>query len=286
MFTLNNIQNHTRRYVVLILALVGLISAATLLLSPARLASAQAVAPSWNITGNLNTGRVNHTATLLQNGKVMVAGGSNYYSGGGVLKSAELYDPSTGTWSYTGNLNTSRYNHAATLLPNGKVLVAGGYDGRPPNILNSAELYDPATGTWSLTGSLNTPRAGWLTATLLLNGKVLVVGGVNNNGVLTNSAELYDPATGMWTSTGNLNTDHLTHTATLLSNGKVLVAGVSTLVDDFFNFVNSAELYDSTTGMWSNTGSLNTARLLHTATLLPNGKVLFAGGDDFNCEVF
>ena len=115
--------------------------------------------------------RYAHTATLLPNGKVLVAGG---YNGGAVLSSAELYDPASGTWSATGSLTTARYGHTATLLPNGKVLVAGGYDG--VNVLSSAELYDPASGTWSATGSLTTARYGH-TATLLPNGKVLVAGG-------------------------------------------------------------------------------------------------------------
>jgi Galactose oxidase, central domain/Kelch motif len=243
------------------LALAG-ISLATLVLGPARLASAQVAASSWSYTGNLNTARVDHSATLLPDGKVLVAGG---YDNDNALNSAELYDPATGRWSITGNLNTAG-GGTATLLPNGKVLVTRG--------LNSPELYDPATGTWSITGKLNTAGGG--TATLLPNGKVLVAGGSDNHSFL-NRAELYDPATGTWSITGNLNTARVDHTATLLPNGKVLVAG------GFFNncssgcsALNSAELYDPATGTWSTTGNLNSAPQSHTATLLPNGKVLVA----------
>jgi N-acetylneuraminic acid mutarotase len=231
---------------------------------------------TWSTTGSLNTPRDSHTATLLQNGKVLVAGGFSCGPPPQVcsqLNSAELYDPVAGTWSSTGNLNTARDSHTATLLPNGIVLVAGGF--LNGGELNSAELYDPATGIWTSTGNLNIGRYRY-TTTLLQSGKVLVAGGVNSNGAL-NSAELYDPATGMWTSTGNLNTARELHTATLLYNGKVLVA--SGFVDFALGRVtNSAELYDPATGLWTMTGNLNQGRAFHTATLLTSGKVLVAGG--------
>src|SRR6266404_3642414 len=121
------------------------------LLGPARLASAQGAGPSWSYTGNLISANDAGTMTLLPNGKVLMMG-----------RSAELYDPASGTWSSTGNLTTAG-GGTATLLPNGKVLVAGGYLN---SLLNSAELYDPATGTWSITGNLNTARRD-NTATLL-----------------------------------------------------------------------------------------------------------------------
>src|SRR5437763_4719408 len=134
------------------------------------------------MTGSLATARNGHTATLLPNGKVLVAGGRN---GNSILASAELYDPPSGTWSATGSLATARFFHTATLLPNGKVLVAGGGN-------NSAELYDPASGTWSATGSLATARA-FHTATLLPNGKALVAGGFSSfSGGELASAELYN----------------------------------------------------------------------------------------------
>jgi N-acetylneuraminic acid mutarotase len=182
-------------------------------------------------------------------------------------------------WNNTGNLNTARRSHTATLLPNGKVLVAGGDGGFDDPILNSAELYDPATGTWSYTGNLTTGRSGH-TATLLPNGKILVAGG-NTSTIppsfgVANGAELFDPATGTWSTTGSLNTSHTGHTATLLPNGKVLVtAGWSGSFP-----VKSAELYDPDTATWTVTGGLTSARYWHTATLLENGKVLIVGGSD------
>jgi WD40 repeat protein len=138
-------------------------------------------------TGSLATARYFHTATLLPNGKVLVAGGGG---NSGYLASAELYDPATGTWTATGSLHTARWIHTATLLPNGKVLVAGGFD-----TLSSAELYDSASGTWTATGSLANPRFSH-TATLLPNGKVLVAGGELPYNVVLSSAELYDVGLG------------------------------------------------------------------------------------------
>ena len=147
-----------------------------------------------------------------------------------------LIDPS---WVTTGRLGTTRQFHTATLLPSGKVLVAGGeHNG---SSLSSAELYDPATGSWSRTGRLGTARS-FHTATLLPSGKVLVAGGEGSSGSL-NSAELYDPATGSWSSTGRLDTARSSHTATLLPSGKVLVAGGFGSSD----FLSRAELYDPAT---------------------------------------
>src|SRR5207244_8496182 len=130
----------------------------------------------------------------LQSGKVLVAGGLN--SNGFALSNAELYDPDNGIWTATGSLTTTRSQHTTTLLPNGKVLVAGGF-GR-----TSAELYDPASGTWTLTGSLpNTHNGRYAhTATLLPNGEVLVAGGSDTLA----TAELYDSASGTWTATGRM----------------------------------------------------------------------------------
>ncbi|HET9531418.1 MAG TPA: kelch repeat-containing protein [Blastocatellia bacterium] len=220
---------------------------------------------SWDFTGDLNTPRARHTATLLQNGKVLVVGGRN-------TDSAELYDHATGTWSSTGSLPLVCELHTATLLANGKVLVVGGFSSSRGffEFFSSAELYDPATGTWSLTDSLKTGRFGH-TATLLKNGKVLVAGG----SLSSNGAELYDPITGKWSITGSLITARRSHTATLLENGNVLIAGGENGAD----FIESAELYDPATEKWSSIAGLNQARLGHTATLLGNGMVLVAGGD-------
>jgi hypothetical protein len=143
----------------------------------------------------------------------------------------------TGAWSATGGMTTPRDDHTATLLPSGKVLVAGGCC-----TLASAELYDPATGTWSATGSMTTPHSA-VTATLLASGKVLIAGGSDSACRCSQaSAELYDPPTGAWAATGSMATGHLLHTATLLPSGKVLVAGGCCFAAGIE--AASAELYD------------------------------------------
>jgi Calx-beta domain/Galactose oxidase, central domain/Kelch motif len=264
----------------LILELIGFISVAIIAWKPLALAQ---VDPKWIPTGSLNMSRAGHTATLLPDGKILVVGGDfgpwDYGSDGSV----ELYDPTTGVWSITGSLKIPRLNHTATLLLNGKVLVAGGMT--IGGITNSAELYDPNTGTWSITGGLIAARYGH-TATLLQDGKVLVAGGSDDVDSTLASTELYDPVTGTWSVTGNLNASRIFHATTLLPNGEILVTGgytkehvsVGSTVYSVPVSLNGAELYDAATGTWNITASLNTARNSHTATLLPNGKVLVVAG--------
>jgi hypothetical protein len=195
------------------------------------------------------TARANFTATLLQNGKVLVAGGGNL-SGG--LSSTEIYDPLTAAWTSTGSMHLPRMIHTAVLLPNGKVLVAGGCNSDCGTAATAtAELYDPATGVWSFTGSMSTPRY-YFTATLLGTGKVLVTGGCSqiDCGAVTAVSELYDPSTGLWSRTGSLATARDLQTATLLANGNVLVAGGFTTSGASA----SAEVYNPSTGRWSSAG--------------------------------
>jgi N-acetylneuraminic acid mutarotase len=214
----------------------------------------------------LTFAREQHTATLLPDGKVLVAGG---YGNVGRLSSVELYDPAIGIWTSTGALAAERHGHTATLLPDGKVLVVGGFGQN--GSLSSVELYDPAAGEWIAAVPLRTAHR-WHTATLLSNGRVLVAGGYGSNGV-TNSAELYNPATRTWTATGTMTAGRIGHTATLLANGKVLVAGGYGA-----GFLASAEIYDPVTGTWTATRAMPASRQNFSATLLPNGKVLIAGG--------
>jgi hypothetical protein len=192
----------------------------------------------------------------------------------------ELYDPTNGTWSRTGDFKMARTG-PATRLQDSKVLVAGGLYNIEFPPLASAELYDGATGTWDQTASLAIARDG-NTMTLLQAGKVLVAGGGTFDLVRMRSAELYDPLTRRWDAAGTLGTARSGATATLLQNGNVLVVGGQ---DPQLYGMNDAELYDPVTATWAATGNLNVPRSHPTATLLRNGQVLIAGGDDaFRCQ--
>jgi hypothetical protein len=232
-------------------------------------------------TGPLDTVRGGQTATLLADGRVLVAGGWGlvpaeqypvYYA------SAEIYDPGAGTFSLTGSMHTARSGATATLLPDGRVLIAGGVPGPATAAVSSAEIYDPTTGTFSQTGSMSVERNSH-TATLLPDGRVLVAGGWNPRQMAAlASAEIYSPTTGTFSPTGSMATARQEHTATLLKDGRVLVAGGS---DDEYSTgaVSSAEVYDPATGGFTPTGPMTTWRLGQTATLLGDGRVLVSGGE-------
>ena len=294
-----------------------------------RLASAELYDPrsgSWTATGSMLEARSNHTATLLADGRVLVASGALDPPGGSIFaQHAELYDPDTGTWSATGGLSflpfylpptatlladgrvllegsvydpdtgtwhatqgmvEPGHEYAATRLPDGTVVVAGGtYGGRA---LASAQLFNPATRTWTATGSLREPRINGV-ATLLLDGTVLLAGGLGTagdplasaeridpaSGPPLASAELFDPASGSWTATGNmLIARGRRDTFTLLQDGTVLAAGgVSPR-----GVTAAAELYDPVSRTWTATASMDAGRYDHTATLLADGTVLVVGG--------
>ena len=218
--------------------------------------------------GDLITGRQHFTSTLLQNGKILVAGGDN----GITLNSAELYDPATKTWISAGTMSLAATEHTATLLPNGKVLVIE---------RSVAQLYDPIGNTWSNPGPLWFQRQNH-TATLLKDGRVLVVGGRDGpSGPAVAHIEIFDPTVDAtihnpWSFIGNMIHGRYGHTATLLPDGKVLVTGGA---DGGPHPLAAVEYYDPASGTWSSAASLATARDSHTATLLPNSKVMVAGGN-------
>ncbi len=265
-------------------------STATVILAAclfALAASSPAFAQSgtWALTGSLHTARESHTATLLPNGNVVVAGGS---SNNLAIASTEVYSPTTHSWSVKGSMNVARASAQARLLVNGSVLVAGGCTGGCLSaVTTSAELFNPTAGSWTQTGSLNRPRVYFGMVTLP-SGRILAAGGctsLNANGcaTVTASAEIYNPATGQWSPTGSMAVARGNLSLTLLANGMVLAAGGSTAAADALG---SSELYNPATGKWVLTGKMNIPRSEHTATLLGNGMVLAAGGENVNGVTF
>jgi hypothetical protein len=173
-------------------------------------------------------------------------------------------------------MHVARASHTSTLLPNGKVFIAGGFggSGTEGSPYSTIELYDPQSGTFQLAGNMTVGRSGH-TATLLSSGKVLIVGGWTGHYDARRAAELYDPKTNSFSPTGSMAIERAGNTATLLADGRVLVAGG---VDRNEDALASAELYDPATGKFLLTGSMSEPRGTHTATALKNGKVLIAGG--------
>lgn len=220
--------------------------------------------------GQMLEPRSGHTATLLPDGRILIAGGmrrnQDFYS------SAELYDPASSKFQFTGEMNQRRVGHIAVLLRSSKVLIAGGWVGHGGT--DSAELYDPATGKFTAISRM-TARRGKPSATLLPNGDVLIAGGEESDNNSLASAELFHVKTLSFERTGSMHHARVSHTATLLNDGRVLVAG------GYANSVlSSAEVYDPQTGTFTETGSLTTARCKHTAGILQDGRVLIAGGSD------
>lgn len=220
---------------------------------------------TWAVTGTMNTGRLAHSATLLQNGQVLVAGGIN--SADLAIASAEVFNPATGQWTVTGSMLTTRYSHAAVLLPDGTVLVAGGIVSNTKGATAEAEIYNPSTGRWTRIASMGTARSSAGVA-LLANGQVLVAGGINTTGQSLASAELYNPITGSWSFTGTMNFGRAVQAA-LLADGDVLMAGGGTST-------RTAEIYSN--GSWTLTSGMVFGHPTTKSAALANGDALAYGG--------
>jgi Kelch motif/Galactose oxidase, central domain len=221
----------------------------------------------------MNVPRAGHTATLLSNGKVLIAGGCIAQGCENQLNSsAELYDPIEKTFTATSELNVARVGHHAILLPSGKVLILGGWAGDATTAI--VELYNPEIGQFELAGAMLEPRDGF-TATLLQDGHILITGGYNGAMKRLSSAEIYDPTTQTSKSVSPMSEPRMAHSASLLQNGRVLIVGGS---KSRGNILSSTELFDPVTETFSVVGNLSTPRHKHAAVTLPDGDVLIIGG--------
>ncbi len=228
--------------------------------------SIQVSASRFQSTGSMGTARVSHTATLLDDGEVLITGGTDDAT---VFSSAELFNAASGSFTPTGSMTTPRQSHTATLLNSAKVLITGGEN---TATLQTAELFTRRTGTFTVTGRMTIARKGH-TATLLTNGMVLITGGLDTGGTALATAELFDPGTGIFTAIGSsMRYARAYHSATLLSDGEVLISGGSV------RGIWPAELFDPSTGAFTAINSMKTPFARGTATLLNGGAVLVAGG--------
>lgn len=269
-------------------------------------------------TGSLNIARAGEPAILLNNGKVLVEGCTDPFTDGGV--SAELFDPTTGKWTLTGSMHVGRCRHSAILLPDGRVLVVGGDGGtKAAQWWSSAEVYDPNTGVWSVVGRMNSQRTLFAIQPLP-GGKFLAPAGASNGTVPRDSADIYDPVADTFTATPSLNLSRYGFASAVLPDGEIIVEGGTTqdsqptttveLYDPAANVwrfthpvagqapdlvtllngqvlaadevnVPTAQLFDPVTERWAPTGNgMNVVRIADTATLLTQGRVLVAGGEN------
>ncbi len=225
----------------------------------------------WLPAAAMHQTRVNHTPTRLRDGRILVTGGFDSRDEGQTLASGEIYDPAADRWTPIAPMGGTRMGHTASLLPDGRVLVAGGYRNRPAQaILATAEIYDPRTNGWTPAPALAVARAGQ-TSTTLRDGQILLAGGSGADGRPLASAERYDPRAGRWSPAGSMARPRSLHSATLLPDGAVLVAG-NAAADA------TAERYDPAANAWRSAGALAGRHSLHTATLLPDGAVLVVAG--------
>jgi hypothetical protein len=226
--------------------------------------------PIWTTAKSLLGARAHHTASLLPSGKILVAGGRD--DNAVVQLTTELFDPATGTFTSSGKLGVARADHSATLLRTGQVLLAGGAQGSSDVATTSAELYDPASGTTAPVAPMATARMAH-TATLLDDGRVLVAGGTFG----LEAAEIYDPGTKKFSAAGALHAARVSHTATRLFDGEVLIFG-GYADSSFTPSSPAAEIFDPKTRQFMPAAGAPEPRFGHTATIVPDGRVMLCGG--------
>lgn len=240
----------------------------------------------WRSVGRMAQARLGHTMTALSTGSVLVAGGT----GGSAVASrgsqtvrpvasAELFDPGRRRWAKIGEMRVPRFEHSASLLADGRVLIAGGIGVRRGEVVPvaSAEIFDPATRTFNPTKDMAVARTDHAAVTLA-DGRVFVVGGEDGRRALA-AVEIFDPARGTWSRATPLARARRGHAATRLEDGPVLVTGGESFVGGARTSLSAAERYEPERDVWANAGTMSCPRSEHGAALLRDGSVIVAGGD-------
>lgn len=259
---------------------------------------------SFANTGKMTVARAGHAAALLNDGRVLVVAGSKELSDvakviNGLLKSAEIYDPATGTWSATSSISESVLAPALTTLANGQVLVSGGARitrglfNLPVSVdtVKNCELFDPSTGNWTSTGNMVNHRGVHSLNTILLSdGRVLVTGGIEvgiglipppttfSGAKATAACEVYNPGTGTWASLPMMPVTRSGHTVEQLGSGDVLIAGGASGSLDQAVSTNSVQVFRPSSNSFTTSFQLGAARATHCSALLPDGTVVLFGG--------
>jgi len=258
------------------------------------MASAEIFDPAsatWTSAPPMSIGRLGHSMSVLADGRVLVAGGSSRgpsgASGGQTIRpdaTAEVFDPATNQWRETSPMRTARFEHTATALTDGKVLMVGGQgpsDGGRLRALNTVELYDPAVDGFVSTSNLSEARTNHAAVLLSDRSSVLIMGGAggDNADISISTAELFDSRAGRWTQVSPLNLHRTGHTATLLNDGRVLVAGGESAQRGQRRSLRTGEVYDPNTQEWRSAGDMDCPRSEQSAALLGDGTVLVVAGD-------
>ena len=240
----------------------------------------------WTHLSDIPSNRIFTDIIALSNREILVVGGldlkamSSASATLDVVDIVESYNTDTGEWQTLGPMNEAAMEVSLVLLNDGRVMAVGGAGNFDTQLETArAEIFDPATGSWTVTGDLNTPRASVKTIALT-DGRVLAAGGFGSYIQAfgdSPTSEIYDPETGEWDVTGPMSVQRFRHTLTLLPDGRVLAVGGEEQVGDYM-LLSSTEIFDPETNAWSAGPELSQPRSGHSATLMPDGNVLLAGG--------